>query len=120
VKEYTTEFKKMEIMLGISPKNPDILLKYLGIYIVIFKSKLCSSNQGPLMSSMCKVFGHLHSHFQKQMMLLKSRTIDELYVRSQYLENIGHKKGQLSGINRNTIKIIPRRRRRSGKEKIGR
>jgi hypothetical protein len=30
VQEYTTEFRKMAIMLGISPKNPDVLLKYLG------------------------------------------------------------------------------------------
>jgi hypothetical protein len=26
---YITEFRKMEIMLGISPKNLDILLKYM-------------------------------------------------------------------------------------------
>jgi hypothetical protein len=30
VHEYTTEFRKMAIMLGISPKNPYVLLKYLG------------------------------------------------------------------------------------------
>ena len=30
MQEYTTEFKKMAIMLGISPKNLDVLLKYLG------------------------------------------------------------------------------------------
>jgi hypothetical protein len=30
IQEYTTEFRKMAIMLGISPKNPYVLLKYLG------------------------------------------------------------------------------------------
>jgi hypothetical protein len=30
VQEYTSEFRKMKIMLGISPKNPDVLLKYIG------------------------------------------------------------------------------------------
>jgi hypothetical protein len=39
VQEYTIEFKKMAIMLGISPKNPYVLLKYLGVYIVIYERK---------------------------------------------------------------------------------
>jgi hypothetical protein len=30
VHEYTTKFRNMAIMLGISPKNPYVLLKYLG------------------------------------------------------------------------------------------
>jgi hypothetical protein len=30
VQEYTTEFKNMDIMLDISLKNPDDILKYLG------------------------------------------------------------------------------------------
>ena len=30
VQEYATKFKKMAIMLGISPKSPNVLLKYLG------------------------------------------------------------------------------------------
>ena len=30
VQEYTTRFRKMAIKLCISPKNPDVLLKYLG------------------------------------------------------------------------------------------
>ncbi len=30
VQEYTTKFRKMAIILGISPKNPYVLLKYLG------------------------------------------------------------------------------------------
>jgi len=29
VQEYTTKFKKIVIVLSISPKNPDVLLKYL-------------------------------------------------------------------------------------------
>jgi hypothetical protein len=52
--------------MGISPKNLDVFLKYLG---------------------------GLHSHFQNQVMLFKPKTIDEAYVKAQYLENIGHKKG---------------------------
>jgi hypothetical protein len=39
VQEYTTEFRKMAIMLGISPKNPNVLLKYLGVYTVICERK---------------------------------------------------------------------------------
>jgi hypothetical protein len=54
-------------MLGISPKNRDALLKYLG---------------------------GLHSHFQKQWMLFKPRTMDEACVQEQYLENLGHMKGK--------------------------
>jgi hypothetical protein len=50
VQEYTIEFKKMAIMLGISPKNRDVLLKYLG---------------------------GLHSHPRKQVMLFKPRIVDE-------------------------------------------
>jgi hypothetical protein len=65
-------------MLGISPKNLDVLLKYLG---------------------------GLHSHLWKQVMLFKPRTIDEACVQAQYLENIGNKKGQPSG---SKIEIPPR------------
>jgi hypothetical protein len=60
----------MAIMLGISPKNPYVLLKYLG---------------------------GLDSHLQKQVMLFKPRTMDEACVHAQYLENTGQKKGQPSG-----------------------
>jgi hypothetical protein len=35
--------------------------------------------------------------FMKKVMLFKPRTIDEACVQAQYLENIGHKKGQPSG-----------------------
>jgi hypothetical protein len=65
VQEYTTKFKKMVIMLGISPNNPNVLLKY---------------PRG------------LHSHFQKQVILFKPRIVDEAHVQAQYLENIVHKK----------------------------
>jgi hypothetical protein len=58
VQEYTLELKKMAIMLGISPKNRDVLLKYLG---------------------------GVHSHLQKQVMLFKPRTIDGACVQPQCL-----------------------------------
>jgi hypothetical protein len=61
----------MEIMMGIYPKNPYVLiLKYMG---------------------------GLHSHLRKQVMFLKIRTMDEVCVQEQYLENIGPKKGNPSG-----------------------
>jgi len=60
----------MDIMLGISPKNLIIFLKYLG---------------------------GLHNHLQKQVILFKPRTIDEPSVQEKYLENIGNKKGQPNG-----------------------
>jgi hypothetical protein len=60
----------MAIMLGISPKNPNVLLKYLG---------------------------GLHSHLQNQVILFKPRTTDEACVLEQYLKNIGQNKGQPSG-----------------------
>jgi hypothetical protein len=55
VQEHTNEFRKMMIMLGISPKNLEILLKYLGI---------------------------LHNQVWKQVMLLKPRTIDKGCVKA--------------------------------------
>jgi hypothetical protein len=55
VQEYTTEFKKMAIMLGISTKNPDVLLKYLG---------------------------GLHNHLQKQVMLFNPMAIGEACVQA--------------------------------------
>jgi hypothetical protein len=60
----------MEIMLGIAPKSLYVLLKYLG---------------------------GLHSHLKKQVILFKPRTMDKACVHAQYMENIGHKKGQPSG-----------------------
>ena len=65
VQEYTAEFKKMTVMLGISLKSPNVLLKYLG---------------------------GLHSHIRNQEMIFKPRTVDETCVQAQYLENLGHKK----------------------------
>jgi hypothetical protein len=53
-------------------------------------------------------------------MLFKPRTIDEACVQAQYLENIGHKKGQPSGSKQNITKMLPRRGRRSGKGKTRR
>ena len=53
MQEYTIEFTKMAITLGISPKNLDVLLKYLG---------------------------GIHSDLQKKVMLFKPMTIDEAYV----------------------------------------
>jgi hypothetical protein len=58
VQEYTTEFINIVIMLDISPKKLDILLKYLG---------------------------GLHSCLQKQVMLFKPRIVDEACVQEHYL-----------------------------------
>ena len=70
---YTTEFRKMAIMLGISPKNPDVLLKYLG---------------------------GLHHHLREQVMLFKPKMVDEACVQAQYLENIGLKGAQSNGLKK--------------------
>jgi hypothetical protein len=59
----------MAIMLGISPKNPNAILKYMG---------------------------GLHSHLRKKVMIFKPRKVDEACVQAQYLENMGHKKRQPS------------------------
>jgi hypothetical protein len=63
-------FRNMEIILGISPKIPYVLLKYLG---------------------------GLHSHLQNKMILFKPTNNDEAYVKEHYLENIFFMKGYLSG-----------------------
>ena len=60
----------MAIMLSISPKNPDVLLKYLG---------------------------GLHRHLREQVMMFKPKTMDETCVQAQYLKNIGLKRAQSSG-----------------------
>jgi hypothetical protein len=67
VKEYTNEFRKKEIMVGLSPKNPYIFIKYLW---------------------------DIKIHLWKQVILIKHRTIDEACVYAYYLENMGHKKGK--------------------------
>jgi hypothetical protein len=58
----------MAIMLGISPKNLNVLLKYVG---------------------------GMHSHLRKKMMHFKKRIVDEACAQAQYMENRGHKKGKL-------------------------
>jgi hypothetical protein len=59
----------------------------------------------------------LNSHLQNQVVLFKPMIIDEACVHTQYVENIGHKKGQPSGSKQKDTKMIPSRGRRSGEEK---
>jgi hypothetical protein len=61
VQEYTIELKKMEIMLGITPMNLVVLLKYIG---------------------------DLQNDLRKQVMFFKPRIVDEGYVQEGYLKNI--------------------------------
>jgi hypothetical protein len=68
--EYTNKFRKMNIILGISPKNLDVLLKYLGD----LKSYLCN-----------------------KVILFNPKRVDEASVQEQYMKNICHKKGKPSG-----------------------
>jgi hypothetical protein len=91
VKDYTTEFQKMDIMPIISPKKPNVLLKYLG---------------------------GLHNHFLKKVMLLNPRIFDEIYVQETYLENIGNKKENKVVPNKMSTNMLPRKERRSGNGKI--
>jgi hypothetical protein len=60
----------MSIILGISHKNPDVLLEHI---------------RG------------LHFHIKKQVILFKTMKMDEACVHEQYLENIGQKNGNPSG-----------------------
>ena len=60
----------MAIMLGISPENPDVLLKYLG---------------------------RLHRDLREQVMFSKPKSMDDTCVQAQYLENIALKREQSSG-----------------------
>jgi hypothetical protein len=57
-----------------------------------------------------KYLSGIYGHFLKKLMLFKSKTVDEAYAQAQYLENIGHKKGQPSGSkhkeNHNTSKEV--------------
>jgi len=57
----------MAMMLGISPKNPNVLLKY---------------------------FAGLHHHLRDKVMLIKPKLVDEACVKEKYLENIGLKRAQ--------------------------
>lgn len=68
--EYTTKLRKIAIMFGISSKNPNVLLKYLG---------------------------GLHLHLCEQMMLFNPKSVDEACVQTQYLENIGLERAQSIG-----------------------
>jgi hypothetical protein len=61
VKEYTIDFRKILIMLGISPRNSDVVRKYLW---------------------------DLHKILHKQVILFKHRTIDKECVQTKHLENI--------------------------------
>jgi len=70
VQDYTIEFRKMAIMLGISPKNLDVLFKY---------------------------FGGIQRHLHEKVMLFNPKSVDEPCVQEQYLENIGLKEEKLSG-----------------------
>jgi len=70
VQGYTTKFGNIVIMLGNSPKNPNVLLKHLG---------------------------GLHHHLREQIMLFKLKLVDKDYVRAQHQEKIGLKRAQLSG-----------------------
>lgn len=56
-------------MLGTSPKNTYVLLKYLG---------------------------GMYHHMREKVMLLKPKMVDKAYVQAQYLENIGLKRAQSS------------------------
>ena len=64
------DLRKMAIMFGISPNNPNVLLKYLG---------------------------GLHCHLCEKVMLFKPKLVDEACVQAQYLQNIGLKRVQSSG-----------------------
>ena len=57
-------------MLGMSPKNLDALLKYVG---------------------------GLHSHLRRQVLFFKPITIDEAYMQAQYLDDMDKKEGKPSG-----------------------
>ena len=60
----------MVILLGISPKNLNLLGNYMGA---------------------------LQSHLWKKVILFKIKIVDKACVQAQYLENIGYKKGWTSG-----------------------
>ena len=77
-------------MFGIYPKNLEVILKYLG---------------------------YTPNHLQNQVMLFKPKTIDEANVQENYLENIGNKKGEEVIPNKKTTNMLPRKGRRSGKER---
>eukprot|EP01018_Ginkgo_biloba_P002772 Gb_08746 [translate_table: standard] len=69
VQDYTTELRKQAIVLGVSLKDPQVLMKYIG---------------------------GLHSHIKRQVLLFKPTSIDQVSVQAQYIEKDG-RKGQQSG-----------------------
>lgn len=70
VQEYTTKFRKMAIILGIPPKNVDVLIKY---------------------------FGDLHRHLREKVMFFMPKSVDKAFIQTQYLENLGIKRVKSSG-----------------------
>lgn len=54
----------------------------------------------PKKSYVFKYSGGLHNHLQKKVMLFNPKSVDEACVQEQYLENIGLKKGKLSGLKK--------------------
>lgn len=73
MQEYTTKFKKIVIMLGISPNSPDVFLKYLG---------------------------SMHHHMCEKVRLFKPKSVDGACLQAQYLEKIGLKRAQSSGLKK--------------------
>ena len=66
MQEFTAKLKNMDNMLGFSPKNLDVVPKYLW---------------------------DIQIHLQNKVMIFNPSTIDKACVQAQYLENICHEKG---------------------------
>jgi hypothetical protein len=49
--------------------------------------------------------------------LFKPRNVDEVYMKAQYLKNIGHKKGQPSGSNQKEHQDSSKERKKKWKQK---
>jgi hypothetical protein len=73
VQEFTTEFRKRAIQMGVSLKSPEMLIKYVGALL---------------------------PHIRCQLMLFIPKTIDEASVQAQYLE--GDKRKQQPGTLKKT------------------
>ena len=65
-----------------------------------------------------KYLGGIHNNLRRYVILFKPRTIYESYVEAHYLENMVMDKGQPSGSNKNTTKMLQKREIRSEKENI--
>jgi hypothetical protein len=83
VQEFTTEFRKREIQMGVSLKSPDMLVKYLGALL---------------------------PHIHRKMMLFRPKTIDEANIQAQYLE--GDKQKQQTNPHKQVEPQEQRRERR--------